>query len=313
MFLHIMMSMSPATATAARPAPRRDHRPIDAIYPAPGLHWVGDGFRVAGYFSSIPDAARRLSPFLLLDYHPPYDYPPTDTPRGVGVHPHRGFETVTLAWQGSVAHHDSAGNGGVIRQGDVQWMTAASGILHKEYHEAAFAKRGGTFHMAQLWVNLPRAHKLDPPRYQALPADSMGIVRLPEGGGIVRVVAGEYRGVLGPAKTCTPINLLDVHLNAEGKIDLAFADGHNTAVLVVQGDVVVGDETKTHAGDLVVFARGGGDIVLEATSDAHVLILDGEPIDEPIVQYGPFVMSSEREIEQAIVDYNRGAFGELDE
>src|SRR5262245_59385668 len=168
----------------------------------PGVHWVGDGFRVRGYFSRIPDAERRLDPFLLLDYHEPWEYPPTKNERrGVGPHPHRGFETVTLAFQGSVAHHDSTGKGGVIGPGDGQWMTAASGILHREYHEESYARRGGTMQMAQIWVNLPKAHKMDPPGYQAITADRMGVVELPGGAGQVRVIAGEFRGVRGPART----------------------------------------------------------------------------------------------------------------
>src|SRR5262245_13651938 len=200
------------------PAASLKAREIEGIYAAPNLHWVGDGFRVAGYFNVIPDAARKLDPFLLLDYHPPYDYPPTLARRGVGVHPHRGFETVTLAFQGSVAHHDSAGNGGVIGPGDVQWMTAASGILHQEYHEAGFARTGGTFQMAQLWVNLPRKHKLAAPAYQGLLSSEMGQVTLPDNG-VVRVIAGEYRGVPGPARTFTRINMLHAHLNVDGEVD----------------------------------------------------------------------------------------------
>ena len=251
--------------------PHAASREIEAVYHAPPLHWVGDGFRVRGYFSSIPDAVSKLNPFLLLDYHPAYDYAPTERPRGVGVHPHRGFETVTIAWQGSVAHHDSTGSGGVIGPGDAQWMTAASGILHKEYHERNYARRGGTFQMAQLWVNLPKAHKLAAPRYQSIVADQFGLVTLPNGEGSVRVLAGEYRGVPGPARTFTPINIWDVRLNAGAKSEFTLADGHSLMLLV----------------------------------------LSGEPIDEPVVQYGPFVMNSEGEIRQAILDFNAGKFGDI--
>ncbi len=299
------------TESRARPADAGD-RVIDGIYPAPGLHWVGDGFRVAGYFSAIPDAARKLSPFLLLDYHPAHVYPPTDRKRGVGVHPHRGFETVTLAWQGSVAHHDSTGAGGIIGPGDVQWMTAASGILHKEYHEGAYAKRGGPFQMAQLWVNLPRAHKMSHPRYQALAASEMGIVTLAAGAGSVRVVAGEYDGVRGPAQTFTPINLFDARLNAGGTLDLAFPATQNAALLIMEGEMTVnGAAARLH--DLVVFDNVGERIRVEAHSGAQLLVLNGEPILEPVVQYGPFVMNTEREIMQAFADFQTGKFGHLED
>jgi redox-sensitive bicupin YhaK (pirin superfamily) len=285
-------------------------RTIEGIYSPPGFHWVGDGFRVAGYFSMIPDAVRKLDPFLLLDYHPTYDYAPTTRRRGVGVHPHRGFETVTLAWQGSVAHHDSAGGGGVIGPGDVQWMTAASGILHKEYHEADYGKRGGPFQMAQLWVNLPRAHKMSPPRYQPLVAAQMGRVELPDGAGTVRVVAGAYRGVEGPAKTFTPIDVYDASLRAGGTLELAFPARHNVAVLVMSGDVRIGGR-EAHANDFIVFANDGEGITIETTSAAQLLVLSGQPIAEPVVQYGPFVMTSEREIMQAFADFESGKFGHL--
>jgi redox-sensitive bicupin YhaK (pirin superfamily) len=287
-----------------------DVKQIEGIYRPPGLHWVGDGFRVAGYFGAIPDAVRKLNPFLLLDYHPTHDYPPTTRPRGVGVHPHRGFETVTLAWEGSVAHHDSAGGGGVIGPGDVQWMTAASGILHKEYHAADFARRGGRFQMAQLWVNLPRKHKMGPPRYQGLAAERMGLVTLPDGGGTVRVIAGEHAGVRGPASTFTPINVLDVQLNPGGAADLAIPARHNAGLLVMKGEVLVNGTLATpHS--FVVFENAGERITLEAATEAHVLVLSGEPILEPVVQYGPFVMNSAEEIAQAFADFERGGFGHL--
>jgi quercetin 2,3-dioxygenase len=302
---------STPSTSSARPDPAAAvHRSIDGIHRAPPLHWVGDGFRVAGYLHAIPDAVRKLSPFLLLDYHPPHDYAPTSAPRGVGVHPHRGFETVTLAWQGSVAHHDSAGGGGVIGPGDVQWMTAASGVLHKEYHEAGYARTGGLFHMAQLWVNLPAAHKMHPPRYQALAADEMGVVALP--GGEVRVVAGEYRGVRGPARTFTPVDLFDARLSPGGALDLSFPAHHTAAVLIMKGEIEVLGRAGRE-GDLILFARDGERIAIEARSDAHLLVLSGEPIDEPVAQYGPFVMNTRSEILQAIDDFERGAFGSLED
>lgn len=288
-------------------------RTIDAIYRSPGLHWVGDGFRVAGYFSGIPEAARKLDPFLLLDYHPEYTYGPTTQRRGVGVHPHRGFETVTLAFQGSVAHHDSHGGGGVIGPGDVQWMTAASGILHKEYHEEEFSRRGGPFQMAQLWVNLPRAHKMDAPRYQPLLAAQMGDVRLPDDAGRVRVIAGEFNGVKGPAKTFSPINIYDARLNAGGRVAFNFPAHQTVAVLVMKGDVTINGADKATREDFVLFAKTGEEIVFEATNDAQLLVLNGEPLNEPIVQYGPFVMNTAQEIQQAFVDFSDGKFGQLDE
>lgn len=287
-------------------------REVEGVYRAPGLHWVGDGFRVAGYFSAIPNAVEKLSPFLMLDYHPPYDYAPADQPRGVGVHPHRGFETVTIAWQGSVAHHDSAGGGGVIGPGDAQWMTAASGVLHKEYHEAEFTRRGGTFHMAQLWVNLPKAHKWDAPRYQAIEAGTFGEATLPDGAGKVRVLAGEFRGVKGPAKTFTPIAVYDVTLSERGGVDLDFPADHNVGLLIMKGDATV-NGTGVTEGDFVVLENDAERVRVEASGDTQLLVLSGEPIDEPVVQYGPFVMNTPEEIRDAFRDLSAGKFGHLDD
>lgn len=311
MSLNDSVTALPVEASAA-PVLSRQAREIEGIYAAPNLHWVGDGFRVAGYFSVIPDAARKLDPFLLLDYHPEYVYSPTAQRRGVGVHPHRGFETVTLAFQGSVAHHDSAGGGGVIGPGDVQWMTAASGILHKEYHEEKFSRDGGAFQMAQLWVNLPRAHKLSPPRYQPLSAEQMGVAELPNGSGYVRVVAGEYLNARGPARTFSPIGLFDAHVNAGGRAEFSFPERDTAAVLVMQGEVTI-NASSAKAGDFVLFRRQGELITIEAKSDAQLLVLNGEPINEPIVQYGPFVMNTPAEIRQAMVDFANGKFGHLED
>jgi redox-sensitive bicupin YhaK (pirin superfamily) len=301
------------TSTARKNRELRKTREIAGIYASPGLHWVGDGFRVAGYFAAIPDAVRRLDPFLLLDYHPVYNYAPTKHPRGVGVHPHRGFETVTLAWQGSVEHHDSTGGGGVIGPGDVQWMTAAAGILHKEYHEPNFSRAGGPFHMAQLWVNLPAAHKMDAPRYQPLLAEQMGTVTLLDGGGTVRVIAGEYLGTKGPAKTFTRINVFDATLAARGTLELDFPASDNTAVLVMKGNVVLNGATTANSGSFVLFENVGDHITVEAEQEAQLLVLSGEPINEPVVQYGPFVMNTEKEIVQAFRDLETGKFGHLDD
>ncbi|MCC6644937.1 MAG: pirin family protein [Polyangiaceae bacterium] len=290
---------------------RAGERSIEGVHASPGLHWVGDGFRVAGYFSAIPGAMRRLSPFLLLDYHPPYVYSPSDRPRGVGVHPHRGFETVTLAWEGSVAHHDSTGAGGVIGPGDAQWMTAASGILHKEYHEREWARGGGRFHMAQLWVNLPRAHKMGPPRYQGLTAAEMGRVELADGAVRVRVIAGEHAGVRGPALTFSDVTLLDARVRAGGELTLAVPASHNLCLLLMSGEAVIGGE-RASEGDLLVTRNDGDQLVVRATEDAHALVMGGAPIDEPIAAMGPFVMSTERELREAVADYEAGRFGHLD-
>lgn len=302
--------ISAPTVASATPSLSDAVRGLEGIYGAPPLHWVGDGFRVSGYFNGIPSAAQKLSPFLLLDYHPSYDYAPSEKPRGVGVHPHRGFETVTIAWQGSVAHHDSAGGGGIIGPGDAQWMTAASGILHKEYHEERYARRGGPFRMAQLWVNLPRAYKMSAPRYQTLLASDMGVAKLPDEAGSVRIIAGAYEGVRGPAETFTPINVFDVRLNAGGAASFRLAARHNAGLLVMKGAVTLnGRAVGLH--DFVVFDNSGEHLHVRAQADAELLVLSGEPIDEPVVQYGPFVMNTEREILQAFADFNSGEFGHL--
>jgi quercetin 2,3-dioxygenase len=286
-------------------------RKIAGIYHGAPIHWVGDGFRVSNYFPSGNNFGSRVSPFILMDYAPPYRYAPTHSQqRGIGPHPHRGFETVTLAFEGSVAHHDSAGNTGVIGPGDVQWMTAASGVLHKEYHEREFARAGGTFHMMQLWVNLPKAHKMDLPRYQALTAEQIGRAEIPDDGGQVRVIAGEYKDVKGPAKTFTPINLFDIRLNAGGQVPLSFPAHENTLLLIMQGEVEVSGQ-KAKELDLVLFDNEGEEITVRAEQAAHLLLLNGEPIDEPVVQYGPFVMNTEQEIRQAMLDFSNGKFGYL--
>jgi redox-sensitive bicupin YhaK (pirin superfamily) len=230
----------------------------------------------------------------------------------VGPHPHRGFETVTIAFQGSVAHHDSTGKGGVIRPGDVQWMTAASGILHREYHEESWARKGGTMQMAQIWVNLPRARKMDPPGYQAITADRIGVATLPDGAGTVRVIAGEYLGVRGPAKTHTPVTMLDARLEAKGRAEFDVPERHNAALLVMKGEVGVNGETASE-NEFVVFQNAGERIAVEAKSESHLLLLAGEPIEEPVVSYGPFVMNTEGEIRQAMLDFQSGKFGELED
>jgi redox-sensitive bicupin YhaK (pirin superfamily) len=301
--------MSVPTIETATP---RTARAIDGIFSAPPIHWVGDGFRVMGYVAQDAELVRKLSPFVLLDYHAPFDYPATtNLRRGVGPHPHRGFETVTVAFDGSVAHHDSTGAGGVIGPGDVQWMTAGAGILHKEYHEERFARSGGRLHLMQIWVNLPATDKLAQPGYQLLERENIGVAVLPNGAGTVRVIAGEYGGVKGAARTFTPIDMLDVRLKLNGRLDLEFAPNHNTALLVMNGNVGVNGR-PAGPNDFVLFGRKGEQITIEAaTDDVHLMVLGGEPIDEPVAQYGPFVMNTERELRQAVSDYNHGLFGDL--
>jgi len=288
-------------------------RAIDTIYPPPPVHWVGDGFRVMGYFAQDPQLVRKLSPFVLIDYHAPFLYPPTtNARRGVGPHPHRGFETVTVAFDGSVAHHDSTGAGGIIGPGDVQWMTAGAGILHKEYHEQGFARAGGRLHLMQIWLNLPAALKMTAPAYQPLERDAIAVVALPDNAGSVRVIAGRYAGVAGAARTFTPIDMLEVRLRAKGCLELDLPLHHNTAVLVMNGSVAINTERTAHANDFVLFGHAGKTIAIQsATDDAHLMVLSGEPIDEPVAQYGPFVMNTEAELRTAVSDYNRGLFGTL--
>lgn len=275
----------------------------------PGM--VGDGFRVFNYIPGAGILQRRISPFLMLDFNAEYDFGPSEKIRGVDVHPHKGFETVTIAYKGSVAHHDSTGNSGVIDPGDVQWMTAGAGILHKEYHEAAFSKKGGPFEMVQLWVNLPKKYKSTPAHYQPITADQMGKVELADGKGVVNVIAGELNGVKGPAATYSPVNLFDIKLKKEGELFTSLPAGYNTALLVINGSVLVnGEKAKEHS--FVLFKNEGEDISIRAVEDSVVLLLSGEPIDEPIASYGPFVMNTQQEIYEAVQDFQAGKFGVLD-
>ena len=270
-------------------------------------HWVGDGFPVHTVFS-YQDLGAELSPFLLLDHAGPADFEPTGNARGVGWHPHRGFETVSVAYSGAVDHEDSAGNSGSIGPGDVQWMTAGAGVLHKEMHGRDFARRGGRFEMLQLWVNLPAQSKMAAPRYQTLLAADIPVVSLPGDGGTVRVVAGEFGGTAGPARTFTPITLLDARLRAGSRLRIEAGDGDTAALFVVSGDIAVGGEAA-HAGELVVFDRDGDGIEIEAGADAAVFFMSGRPIDEPIAGYGPFVMNTTAQIQQAFADYHAGRLG----
>jgi len=305
------MTMSTATAERnSKSEPRDRVRTVEAIHRSTEFHWVGDGFHVSTYFPSSVLASERLSPFLLMDYGPPKEFKPlAQGKRGVGWHPHRGFETVTLAWEGSVAHRDNAGHKGVIGPGDVQWMTAASGIFHEEYHEERFTRQGGRMHMMQLWVNLRKKDKTAPPGYQPIVSAEIPQAQI-EGGGTVRVIAGEYAGAHGPAHTFTPITMLDVSLTAGNRLPVTLPASYNVLAVVAEGRVRAG-QTSASAGELLLFNNDGTRIELAADEDAHVIVLSGEPINEPIVQYGPFVMNSVEEIQQAMFDVNRGKFGPI--
>jgi len=278
------------------------------------MHWVGNGFPVRSVFD-YNGLGRELSPFLLLDYAAPHEFPAGSERRGVGGHPHKGFETVTVAYQGELEHRDSTGSGGKIGAGDVQWMTAGKGIVHEEFHSQEFTRKGGTLQMVQLWVNLRAKDKSAPPGYQTLLNGQIPSVALPQDAGTVRVIAGGYAGRKGAAKTFTPINLWDVTLRAGKSVELPLPDGHTTTFLVLSGEVAVNGETEgrqtAREGDLAIFARAGEGISLTAKSDARLLVMGGEPIAEPIVGHGPFVMNSRAEIQQAFEDYQLGKMGEL--
>lgn len=288
-------------------------RKLERVLTPPRPHMVGDGFRVHQYIPSALGAGfERMDPFIMMDYNSKFYFPPTDEPRGVDVHPHRGFETVTIAYKGSVAHHDSAGNSGVIGEGDVQWMTAASGILHKEYHEENFSKAGGDFQMVQLWVNLPAKDKMSAPKYQGITNGQMKKVALPDDAGTVEVIAGEYQGEKGPAFTFTPVHMLNAKLNKGGKATFSFPQNFNTAILVVEGNIKVNNQEEIHTDGLGLFENNGDTFTIKALDNATVLVLSGEPINEPIAAQGPFVMNTRSEIVQAISDFNMGKFGYLE-
>jgi len=248
-----------------------------------------------------------------MDYNAKMEFPPSEIPRGVGVHPHRGFETVTIAYHGKVAHHDSTGNSGVIGEGDVQWMTAASGILHKEFHEKSYSLKGGLFQMVQLWVNLPAKDKMSPPKYQPLLHEQMGKYRLKEDGGELNIIAGDYKGVKGPASTFTPINLFDARLNMKAILDLDFPETYNTGILIVEGKVKVNDNEIAASDHFVLFGNTGTAIKVEALENSILLVLSGKPIQEPLEQYGPFLMNTREELQQAVDDFNTGKFGYLED
>jgi redox-sensitive bicupin YhaK (pirin superfamily) len=285
-------------------------RQILGIYSAARPHWVGDGFPVRTMLSHR-DQGEHISPFIMLDYAGPAKFEPTRDRRGVGAHPHKGFETVTVVYEGEVEHRDSTGAGGLIGPGDVQWMTAASGILHEEHHSSAFAKQGGNFEMVQLWVNLPAKAKRAKPGYQTLLEADIPVVDLDAGAGKLRLIAGAFGGRTGPARTFTPINVWDVRLARGKTATLDVPEGHTLSACVLSGTVELNGEEIAREAQTVLFGRGGGGITIEANSDAKLLILTGEPIDEPVVAHGPFVMNTVGEIKQAMLDFQAGRFGSM--
>ncbi|MDM1072469.1 pirin family protein [Empedobacter brevis] len=285
---------------------------IEAVIAPKEPHFVGDGFRVHNFIpSGYHLDMRRMDPFIMLDYNSKFNFPATDKPKGVGVHPHRGFETVTIAYQGSVSHHDSSGGGGTIHQGDVQWMTAASGVLHKEYHAEEFYKKGGIFQMVQLWVNLPAKDKMSTPKYQAIEHKAIPTVEVENG--FIEVIAGEYDQTKGAASTFSPVNMLNAKLNVGGKANFSFPANYNTLLLVIEGEVKVNEQEIVPTDHLLLFTNEGEDFSVEATENSVVLILSGEPLNEPIASYGPFVMNTQEQIREAFEDYNNGKFGTLEE
>jgi redox-sensitive bicupin YhaK (pirin superfamily) len=283
---------------------------VRGVYQAGSQHMVGDGFPVR---NMIPGAGvdEQLSPFLLLDYLGPQQFPPTNRRLGVGEHPHRGFETVTIMYHGKVAHRDSTGSGGVIGPGDVQWMTAASGIVHEELHEKEFAERGGLLEGIQLWVNLPKAVKMSPPRYQTLVSSAIPTVELDGGAGSLRVIAGEFHGTKGPAKTFSPVHLYDLRLRAGHRIDLPLPEGFNSSLFVLHGEVTLNGAHEVREVEIALLKQEGERVSIEAKQDTTVLVLSGKPIAEPIARYGPFVMNTRDELIQAVQDYQAGKMGHL--
>lgn len=289
-------------------------RSIEIIVSPPEPHFVGDGFRVHNF---IPGAFRldmkRMTPFIMLDYNSRFYFPPSEKPRGVGVHPHRGFETVTIAYKGKVEHHDSSGGGGVIGEGDVQWMTAASGVLHKEFHESEWSRQGGDFQMVQLWVNLPAKFKMSKPRYQTISREEINKYNLPENGGVIEIIAGKYKDVKGNAMTFTPVNLFNAKLNKGEQTDFSFPSDYNTALLVIEGRIIINGLDEADVNCFALFKNDGESFTIEAKENSIALILSGEPINEPIAARGPFVMNTREELIQAYEDLNLGKFGYLED
>ena len=286
------------------------YRTIENIFNAPTHHWVGDGFKVNNFIPTLIPM-QRISPFVMLDYGAKTYFPPSDQPKGVGSHPHRGFETVTIAYKGKVAHHDSRGNSGIIGQGEVQWMTAGSGILHKEYHEQEFSKIGGDFQMVQLWVNLPAKDKMTEPKYQALTKDKIEKIELENNAGTIELIAGDLLGKTGPAFTFSPVILASLRLNKDGEFEFEIPQDFNCSVLILEGDVIIND-SKVVENQMVLFNNDGQTINVKANTDSILLVMAGQPLNEPIFSYGPFLMNTKQQIIEAIEDFNAGKFGELE-
>lgn len=280
------------------------------VYQAARPHWVGDGFPVRNIFS-YNTFGQHISPFLLLDYAAPYQFTPGKTPRGVGQHPHRGFETVTIAYQGEVSHRDSSGGGGTIREGDVQWMTAGAGVIHEEFHSEEFTASGGTFEMVQLWVNLPAKDKMTPGRYQSLTKADIPVLNLADNAGTLRVIAGAYADTAGPAQTFSPIDIWDVKVNAGKRVTFHAAAGRHVAVVVLRGAVRVNDDHELRNASLAILDQQAGAFSIDAAEDTTLLVLSGEPLNEPIEGYGPFVMNTPLQIREAMDDFNAGRFGTI--
>ncbi len=277
-------------------------------------HYVGDGFRVHNF---IPSGFRldmeRMDPIIMMDYNSKFYFSPSEQPRGVGVHPHRGFETVTIAYKGKVEHHDSSGGGGVISEGDVQWMTAASGVLHKEFHEKEWSKNGGDFQMVQLWVNLPAKDKMSTPKYQAIKNADIPRYHVENNGGEIEIIAGDYKGIKGAATTFTPMNMLNLKLKSNAEASFSFPSNFNTAMLVIEGSIQVNDKDVAPTDHFILMANDGEDFTVKATDDAIVLLLSAAPIGEPIAAHGPFVMNTRQELMEAFNDFNTGKFGYLED
>lgn len=285
---------------------------IQRIHHSSAMHWVGNGFPVRSVFD-YNGLGRELSPFLLLDYAAPHPFPPGQEKRGVGAHPHKGFETVTVAYQGELEHRDSSGGGGKIGPGDVQWMTAGKGIVHEEFHSQDFTRNGGNLQMVQLWVNLRAKDKSAPPRYQTLLQKDIPTVPFADDAGSLRIIAGQYGVQPGAAQTYSPINLWDISLHAHKTVSLALPEGHTSAFLVLKGLVTVNDEGDAREGDLVIFKRDSDSITIHAQSNTQLLLMDGEPLNEPIVGHGPFVMNTRAEIDQAFEEFEKGHMGTLED
>lgn len=289
-------------------------RNVESIISPRSPHFVGDGFRVHNFIPSnhLLDM-KRMNPFVLLDYNSKFFFAPSESPRGVGVHPHRGFETVTIAYKGSVQHHDSSGGGGIIYEGDVQWMTAASGILHKEYHEKEWSKKGGEFQMVQLWVNLPAKDKMSTPKYQSIENKDFKRVKIGENGGFMEIIAGEFENIKGAASTFTPLNLYNLKMKQGDSVQLNFPKNYNTALLLIEGNIEVNGQEKVPTDHLALMENDGENFSIVASGDAVVLVMSGEPINEPIFSHGPFVMNTKQEILQAYDDFHNGKFGYLED